>query len=119
MSPKPIAVLVSDVHYSLKNLELSDKAFRAAIDTAHKLAVPLIDAGDLTDDKCIIRAEVANRLIKTMEYAKDKYVPVYCLVGNHSLINQKGKEHALEFLKPYCTVLDTYSAIQVSGKRIG
>jgi hypothetical protein len=40
-----------------------------------------------------------------MKYADDKMVLVYCLVGNHSLCNEKGKEHALEFLRPYCIVV--------------
>ncbi len=102
---EPIAVVISDVHYSLKNLELSDFAFRAAIDKAHKLGVPLIDAGDITNDKAILRAEVVNRLIETMIYAKDKDVEVYLLVGNHSLCNEKGDEHSLNFLYPHANVI--------------
>lgn len=98
---KPIAILVSDVHYSLNTLELADKAFRMAIDKASELKIPLIDCGDLTNDKAILRAEVANRLIKTMTYAKSSGVKVYLVVGNHSLCHEKGKEHALEFLRPY------------------
>lgn len=98
----PIAVLISDVHYSLNTLELADNAFRQAIDKAANLRVPLIDCGDLTNDKAILRAEVVNRLIAAMDYARiNKRVEVYLIVGNHSLCNEKGKEHALEFLRPY------------------
>lgn len=104
---KPIAILISDVHYSLKNLELSDKAFRKAIDRAADLDVPLIDCGDLTNDKAILRAEVVNQLILTMAYAKNKGVRVVALVGNHSLINEKSHEHALHFLKAHCLVVDS------------
>ncbi len=101
----PIAVLQSDVHYSLSTLPLADKAFRMAIDKAAELEVDLIDCGDLTNDKANIRAEVANALIKTLQYAQDKEVLITCLVGNHSLINERGKPHALEFIKPYCHVI--------------
>jgi len=98
---KPIAVLISDVHYSLNTLELADAAFRQAINKASDLRVPLIDCGDLTNDKAIMRAEVCNRLIDTMLYAKHSGVNVTLLVGNHSLCNEKGAEHALHFLRPY------------------
>lgn len=104
---KPIAVLISDVHYSLQNLELSDKAFRTAIAKAAELGVPLIDAGDITNDKAILRGEVVNRLIDTMLYAKAQGVKVGLLVGNHSLLNEKGTDHALNFLRPYVEIYDT------------
>ena len=104
---KPTAVIISDVHYSLSTLPLADTAFRAAIDKAALLGVPVIDAGDVTNDKAIIRAEVANALIQTLEYARKKHVGIYFLVGNHSMINEKGKDHALEFLRPYATIIDT------------
>lgn len=102
----PKAVLISDVHYSTKNLELSDKSFRAAIDKAAELKVPLIDCGDLTNDKAILRAEVVNALIDTFNYAACRGVEIYCLVGNHSLINEKGEDHALHFLEPYAKIID-------------
>lgn len=96
---KPKAVLISDVHYSLNSLEVADTAFRMAIDLASQLGVPLIDCGDVTNDKAILRAEVANRMLETIDYAADLGVDLYFLVGNHSLLNEKGKEHALHFLK--------------------
>lgn len=104
---KPLAVLISDVHYSLANLELSDKAFRAAIGKAAELGVPLIDCGDLTNDKAILRGEVVNRLIETFKYAQEMGVSIYCLIGNHSLLNEKAHVHALNFLSPYATIIDT------------
>ena len=108
---KPVAVLISDTHYSLSTYKIADKAWRMAVDKAAQLRVPLIDAGDLTNDKAIIRAEVANTLIETMLYAQDKGVRVFCLVGNHSLINEKGEENALHFLMPYCTVVSTPTTV--------
>lgn len=95
---KPVAVLISDVHYSLNTLELADSAFRQAIDKAASLKVPLIDCGDLTNDKAILRAEVVNRLLETFKYAERACVDILCIVGNHSLINEKGTAHALHFI---------------------
>lgn len=105
---KPKFILISDCHYSLSNLELSDKAFRAAIEHACKLGVPLIDCGDLTNDKAILRGEVLNRLLSTFTRAEELGVRIYCLVGNHSLINEKAPEHVLNFLKRFnnVTVID-------------
>jgi len=103
---KPIAVLISDVHYTLKNLELADFAFRAAIDKAALLGLPLIDAGDITNDKAVLRAEIVNRLISTMQYANSKGITPHLMVGNHSLCNEKGSEHSLNFLRPYATIVD-------------
>lgn len=95
---KPIAVLISDVHYTLSTLEVADTAWRAAVDKAAELKVPLIDAGDITNDKAILRAEVVNRLLETQRYATSSWVECLYLVGNHSLINEKGSEHSLHFL---------------------
>lgn len=103
---RPVAVIISDVHYSLGTLKEADASMRMAIAAAAELRVPLIDAGDLTNDKAILRAEVANALLSTMKMARDREVEVYLLVGNHSLINEKGQEHALNFLKPYAYVVD-------------
>lgn len=108
---KPLAVVISDVHYSLNTYQLANQAFLAAIEKAAQLGVPLIDCGDLTNDKAILRAEVVNTLINTMEYARDRNVPLYLLVGNHSLINEKGKDHALHFLHPYATVVSHPTAV--------
>lgn len=105
-TPKPVAVIISDVHYSLATLNVADEAFNTAISAAHELKVPLIDCGDLTNDKAIIRAEVANRLIKTFSRAKELGVEITALVGNHSLVNEKSSEHALHFLEPFATVID-------------
>jgi hypothetical protein len=101
----PTAVLISDVHYSLKTYHIADQAFRMAIDKAAELGVPLIDCGDLTNDKAILRGEVIKTIISTMLYAADKGVKVYCLVGNHSLWNEKGSEHSLHFLTPYAIII--------------
>jgi DNA repair exonuclease SbcCD nuclease subunit len=115
---KPLFVLISDVHYSLNTLTLADAAFNAAIDKAHELQIPLIDAGDITNDKAILRAEVMNAMIKTMKRAKRLGVQVTLIVGNHSLINEKGKEHALTFLYPYVQVMDSLSILPIQDTEV-
>lgn len=104
MTPS-LAVVISDIHYSLQTLQLADTAFRSAIDKAAALGVPCIDCGDITSDKAILRAEVIKAITDTLKYAASKGVRVYCVVGNHSLWNQKGDEHALTFMEPYATVI--------------
>ncbi len=103
----PKAVIISDTHYSLATKDLADKAWRMAVDKAAELGVPLIDAGDITNDKDMLRAQVMNIMIDTMKYAQNKGVQIYLLVGNHSLVNEKGKEHALNFLRPYAEIVDS------------
>lgn len=105
MTKTPVAVLISDVHYSLSTLELADAAFRMAIDKASELNVPLIDCGDLTNDKASLRAEYLNRLIASLQVAELKRVSVYLLIGNHSLLNEKNSAHALHCLDPYAVVI--------------
>lgn len=110
---KPIAVLISDIHFSLPNLELASAALLRAQFKAKMLNVPLVIAGDLLDTKAIIRAEVANKLIDLLS-VKDK-TDTIILVGNHDLCNEKGKDHALNFLKPYTTVIDSPQIGNLSG----
>lgn len=99
MSRKPVAILISDVHYTVKTLELADTAFRMAIDKASELKAPLFDCGDLTDGKSILPAQVVNALLETRSYAVDKLVPIWSIVGNHSLLNERStSENALNFL---------------------
>ena len=93
-SIKPIAVLISDVHYSVPTLELADNAIRQAIAKANALDVPLIVAGDLHDTKANMRAECVNAMIDTFTEVSGAFI----LRGNHDAINEKSKQHALNFL---------------------
>lgn len=99
---KPIAVCVSDLHFTAPTLEVASSALSMSIAAAGNLGAPLVIAGDLHNDKTIIRAEVANRLIDIL---KDVTVPIKILVGNHDLINEKGDEHGLNYLRPYADVI--------------
>lgn len=102
---KPVAVLISDIHFTPATLELASSALRQAKAHAIELKVPLVLAGDTLDSKALMRAECVNRLIEIFtepEQATDTFV----LVGNHDLLNEKGTAHSLEFLKPYVIVVD-------------
>lgn len=113
MISKPKAVIISDIHFSLSTLDLASKALISAINKAADLQIPLILAGDTTDTKAIIRAEVANKLLQIMNYASERDVHVFILIGNHDLVNEKGKEHALNFLGQHnVTLVDKASELE-------
>ena len=99
-------VLISDIHYSLNTLEQAKESLFKALRVAEDRKIPLIIAGDLNDSKAIIRAEVANELIRQLSTYST--VRVYILIGNHDLITEKNNyEHSLAFLRPYAHVIDT------------
>lgn len=99
---KPKAVLISDIHYNLQTLEVADAAMRQAISKSNHLAIPLIVAGDLTDSKAILRAECVNRMLETFILAQQHVIIVR---GNHDAINEKSKEHSLNFLGHLATIV--------------
>ena len=106
-----IAVIISDVHFNIQNLEVADKAMRMAIDHANSLNVRLIVAGDLHDTKANMRAECVNALVKTFRYARfEKNVQIYLMIGNHDKINEKSEEHSLNFLAPWCHIVDSWDS---------
>ncbi len=113
---RPIAVLISDVHYNLNTLQIADDCMRLAIDEASSARLPLVVMGDLNDTKAIIRGEVANALIKTLEYAESQIgrKKVLILVGNHDKLSEKGVAHSLEFLKPYAQVIEEPEHVNLS-----
>jgi DNA repair exonuclease SbcCD nuclease subunit len=113
---KPIAVLISDIHFGLHTLELAAQALLKAQFKAKMLKVPLVIAGDLLDTKAIIRAEVANKLIEIMSVIDAPETII--LVGNHDLINEKGREHALNFLKPYAVIIDVPQVAHLCGTAV-
>lgn len=94
--PKPISVLIADVHYSLPTLKLADAAMRQAIAKANELNVPVTVAGDLHDTKANLRGECVNAMVETFKLCRQK---PYVIIGNHDRINEKSPEHSLNFLK--------------------
>jgi len=93
---KPLAVLISDVHYNIHTIPLADAALRQAISKANKLQVPLIVAGDLHDTKANLRGECINAMLFTFSHLKGQ---AYILIGNHDRINEKSPDHSLNFLR--------------------
>lgn len=100
---KPIAVLISDVHFSLQTLDLATKAMEAAIKTARKLNVQLVVAGDLHDTKANLRGECVNRLIQLNQKSQLAW---WILIGNHDKINEKSEDHSLNFLSMHSHIVE-------------
>lgn len=112
MSQKtPKAVLISDIHFTLKTLDLATYSLVQALSIAIELNVPLIIAGDTLNDKALMRAEIVNRLIEIFNTCD--YKNIYMLVGNHDLINEKGREHTLNFLSNYINIIK--SPVEIKG----
>src|ERR1700722_9570126 len=101
---KPIAVLISDVHYNLQTLPLADAAMRQAVFKANTLDVPLIVAGDLHDTKANLRGECIKAMLNTLSLTKHR---AHILIGNHDKINEKSPltENSLHFLDGLCELV--------------
>lgn len=112
---KPIAVLISDVHYNINTLELADAAMRQAIAKANSLEVPLIVAGDLHDTKANMRGECVNAMLETFSLCK---IQPFVLVGNHDRLNEKSPAHALNFLKEVATIIESHTVLIHAGFRL-
>lgn len=114
---RPIAVFISDVHFTLKTLQVASNALTAALEDAEAYEVPLVIAGDLHDTKAILRGECVTAIISILKNAK---VPVKVLVGNHDKIHEKSEAHALEFLRPYVDLIDSTRVVDEHfGSSIG
>lgn len=103
--PRPVAVLISDVHYNIHTLPLADAAMRQAIDKANSLGVDLIVTGDIHDSKANIRGECVNTMIETFKQYQVKGVRPMVLRGNHDALNEKSKEHSLGFFQKLAYVV--------------
>lgn len=101
---KPVAVLISDIHFTVPTLERASMALTTALKKAKSLNVPLVIAGDLLDSKAIIRAECANRIIDIIS-RHGMGSTIYLLVGNHDLLSEKSEDHSLHFLNFYAHVI--------------
>lgn len=110
---EPIAVLISDIHFTVSTLELAAASLLRAQYKAKQLNVPLIICGDTLDSKAIIRAECMNKLMQMLS-VQDK-TPTYILVGNHDMCNEKGKEHSLNFLWDFCNIISTPTEVYLGN----
>lgn len=114
MSKRRLAVLISDVHYSLPTLALADAAMRKAMIAADVYNIPLIIAGDLHDTKANLRGECVNAMVKTFQSATN--CTIYLVVGNHDKINEKSTEHSLNFLEPYAYIVDKPTPFELKNQ---
>jgi len=116
LSSKPVAVIIGDIHFTPQTLDLATSAVNQAKAKALELNVPLILNGDTLDTKAILRAEVVNRLIEI--FTALPIPETYINVGNHCKVNEKSVDHALNFLRPYCNVIDTPTFVPRIGSYI-
>lgn len=112
---KPSAVIIGDIHFTLATLEVASACLLKAMSYAKQLEVPLIINGDTLDSKAIIRAEIANTLLRLLCH-KDK-TDTYLVVGNHDLCNEKGDEHSLNFLFGFAHIVDKPQYVRLGSKR--
>lgn len=101
---KPIAVLISDIHYNINTLELADASLRQAINKANQLDIPLIVAGDLHDTKANLRGECITAMRETFKLCRND---CYVSVGNHDKINEKSEAHSLDFLEGLVRIVNS------------
>lgn len=103
MNDKPIAVLISDVHYNMQNLQLASQALSEAVRLSNKLNVGLIIAGDLHDTKAAHRAECIDSMVEELKKADQEPT---IIIGNHDLINERDNtKHSLGFLSRYAHIV--------------
>lgn len=100
----PLAIIIADVHYNVSTLELADYSMRQALLKAEELNIPLIVAGDLHDTKANLRGECIKGMINLFKTANTRCIVI---VGNHCRLNEKSREHSLEFLRPYVEIVDS------------
>jgi len=113
---RPIAVLISDVHYNLQTMHLADMAMESAINEANKLRVRLIVAGDLHDTKAIIRGECQKMILDRLHQCIERPIIIR---GNHDSINEKSTEHSLEFLRYIADIVnDRLITLYVKGVKM-
>lgn len=104
----PRAVLISDIHFNINTLPLASSALNQAMRKAEVLRVPLLVLGDMHDTKAMLRGECVNSLISLFNSFGET---AYILVGNHDLLNEKGIEHSLTFLRNYAVLVSTPGVI--------
>lgn len=100
---KPVAVVISDIHFNMNNLEVATSALKSAIRKSKELNIPLVIAGDLHDTKANMRAEVVNRLLDLMPHGDTAEIFILC--GNHDLVNEKSKDSGLNYLDSLNTTI--------------
>lgn len=116
MSRNPVAILLTDIHFTVPTLEKASAALLQAQYQACIKNLPLIICGDTLDSKSIMRAECVNQLLKLLCVIDAP--ETYMLVGNHDLCNERGVEHSLNFLRGAVTLVDTAREVYLGGKPV-
>lgn len=111
----PIAVVISDLHMSLKFLEPASKALENAIEYANSLKVPLICAGDFHDTKAIHRSECIRA---SRELLKNAAIKPILLVGNHDRENEKADAHALDCYADLAKIVNHIHEMNLGGTSV-
>jgi len=95
-------LLVGDPHLELNNLKTAEKLFcgiHDIISSEGNLIHSVVFMGDIYVTKGILRTEVQNFLLESIQKLLSKFnINVYLIVGNHDMVG-KSTEHALQFLK--------------------
>ena len=85
-------------------MEIASRALSMAVDKSNSLDIPLVIAGDLHDTKANLRGECIKAIIGCLSKC---VITPYVIVGNHDKINEKSKDHSLEFLRQMSAIVDT------------
>jgi hypothetical protein len=104
---KAKAVLISDVHVSVKNFEPSIAALKFARDAANELDVPLVSGGDIHDTKSIHNSKCIRAMRKVLRNAN---LQPRFTVGNHERENEKATDHALECVEDLVIIFNEQKA---------
>jgi DNA repair exonuclease SbcCD ATPase subunit len=103
-------IAISDVHVSLKNLEVSLLCMRQWLELSRSKKLPAFCGGDLNDSKSVLRSEYVKALMDLFIEFSD--VKIFILIGNHDKNNKAASDHSLEFLRPLnnITLIDSPSS---------
>ena len=96
MTKKPLAVVISDIHFNINTIALASASMMAAITKANELDVNLIVAGDMHDTKANMRGECVKAILEVITRCHKEPI---IIVANHDRLNEKNPEHSLEFLR--------------------
>lgn len=114
MKKYPLAVLISDIHFTIPTLELASTSLRAAIEAARQYNVPLIVCGDTLDTKAVIRGEIVNELLSILGDSQD--IQIDFIAGNHDQFHAASNENSLRFMNGYTertSVISTESVVRI------
>lgn len=93
MSKKPVGVLITDTHLSLKTIDVNRSVWRQADELAQELDVPIFHGGDILESRKSQPQEVFNVLDDIISKTKSN---IYSIVGNHDKTDTKLEDSFLD-----------------------